>query len=99
MITDGKPSAIFEQNDRLYKNSYGLDSQIFNKTLDEAVQCRRERITVSTFMVARDPYLIEFDEEFTMANRGRAFYSSLNTLGEYVLVDYLKHRRKRFSSE
>lgn len=99
MITDGKPSAIFEQNGRLYKNSFGLDPRIVNKTLDEAVQCRRERITVSTFMVARDPYLIKFVEEFTKANRGRAFYSSLNTLGEYVLVDYLMNRRKRFSSE
>lgn len=99
MITDGKPSAIFEQNGRLYKNSFGLDPRIVNKTLDEAVQCRRDRITVSTFMVARDPYLIDFVEELTKANHGRAFYSSLNMLGEYVLVDYLRNRRKRFSTE
>lgn len=99
MITDGKPSAISERSGRLYKNSFGLDPRIVNKTLDEAVQCRRERITVSTFMVARDPYLVEFVEEFTKANRGRAFYSSLNALGEYVLVDYLRNRRKKFSSD
>ncbi len=94
MITDGKPSAIFEPSGRLYKNPYGLDPRIINKTLDEAVQCRRERITVSTFMVARDPMLVEFVEEFTKANQGRAFYSGLNRLGELIFVDYLRNRRK-----
>lgn len=96
MITDGKPSAIFDDTGRLYKNSFGLDSRIVNKTLDEAVQCRRERICISTFMIARDPYLVNFVEEFTKANQGRAFYSSLNGLGELVLVDYLRNRRKKF---
>lgn len=96
MITDGKPSAIFEDNGRLYKNSFGLDPRIVNKTLDEAVQCRRERIVISTFMIARDPYLVNFVEDFTKANQGRAFYSSLNGLGELVLVDYLRNRKKKF---
>lgn len=96
MITDGKPSAIFEDNGRLYKNSFGLDPRIVNKTLDEAVQCRRERIVISTFMIAQDPYLVNFVEEFTKANQGRAFYSSLNGLGELVLVDYLRNRKKKF---
>lgn len=96
MITDGKPSAIFDDTGRLYKNSFGLDQRIVNKTLDEAVQCRRERICISTFMIARDPYLINFVDEFTKANQGRAFYSSLNGLGELVLVDYLRNRRKKF---
>lgn len=99
MVTDGKPSAIFDDSGRLYKNSFGLDPRIVNKTLDEAVQCRRERIVVSTFMVAQDPYLINFVEEFTKANQGRAYYSSLNKLGEYIFVDYLRNRRKRFSSQ
>ncbi|HAL57063.1 MAG TPA: hypothetical protein DCP63_11470 [Bacteroidetes bacterium] len=98
MVTDGKPSAVFDDAGRLYKNSFGLDCRIINKTLDEAVQCRREKITVSTFMVASDPYLINFVEEFTKANHGRAFYSSLNNLGENVFVDYLRNRRKRFNS-
>lgn len=98
MVTDGKPSAIFDDAGRLYKNSFGLDPRIVNKTLDEAVQCRREKIVVSTFMVARDPYLINFVEEFTKANQGRAYYSSLKNLGEYVFVDYLRNRRKRFTS-
>ncbi|MBI3005337.1 MAG: VWA domain-containing protein [Ignavibacteriales bacterium] len=98
MVTDGKPSAIFDDAGRLYKNSFGLDPRIVNKTLDEAVQCRREKVTVSTFMVAQDPYLINFVEEFTKANHGRAYYSSLNNLGEFIFVDYLKNRRKRIQS-
>jgi Ca-activated chloride channel family protein len=98
MITDGKPSAIFEDNGRLYKNSFGLDPRIVNKTLDEAVACRREKITISTFMVARDPYLINFIEELTKSNHGRAYYSSLNDLGQFIFVDYIRNRRKRFSA-
>ncbi len=98
MITDGKPSAMFEESGRLYKNSFGLDPRIVNKTLDEAVACLREKITISTFMVARDPYLVNFIEELTKANKGRAFYSRLQNLGEYVFVDYLRNRRKRFTS-
>jgi uncharacterized protein with von Willebrand factor type A (vWA) domain len=98
MITDGKPSAIFDDAGRLYKNSFGLDPRIVNKTLDEAVQCRREKIVVSTFMVARDSYLINFVDEFTKTNQGRAYYSDLNKLGEFIFVDYLRNRRKRFAS-
>jgi uncharacterized protein with von Willebrand factor type A (vWA) domain len=97
MVTDGKPSAIFEPNGRLYKNSFGLDPRIVNKTLDEAVACRRERIPITTFMVARDPYLVNFVEELTKANHGRAYYSSLNNLGEFVFVDYIRNRKKKFS--
>ncbi len=97
LVTDGKPSAIFDSNRRLYKNSFGLDPRIVNKTLDEAVACRREKIVISTFMVARDPYLINFVEELTKANHGRAYYSSLAKLGEYVFVDYIRNRRKRIN--
>jgi uncharacterized protein with von Willebrand factor type A (vWA) domain len=96
MVTDGKPSAISEPNGRLYKNSFGLDPRIVNKTLDEAVACRREKIAITTFMVARDPYLVNFVEELTRANHGRAYYSSLTALGEFVLVDYIRNRRKKF---
>jgi len=98
MITDGKPSAMFDDAGRLYKNSFGLDPKIVNKTLDEAVACRREKITISTFMVARDPYLINFVEELTKANHGRAYYSSLSNLGQFIFVDYIRNRRKLFSS-
>jgi Ca-activated chloride channel homolog len=98
MVTDGKPSAMMLPNGRLYKNSLGLDPKIVNKTLDEAVACRRERITITTFMVARDPYLVNFVEELTKANHGRAYYSSPGSLGQYVFVDYIRNRRKRFGS-
>lgn len=97
MVTDGKPSAVFEPSGKLYKNSFGLDPKIVNKTLDEAVACRREKIPITTFMVARDPYLINFVEELTKANHGRAYYSSLNNLGECVFVDYIRNRRKKYS--
>jgi uncharacterized protein with von Willebrand factor type A (vWA) domain len=96
MVTDGKPSAIFDESGRLYKNSFGLDPRIVNKTLDEAVQCRREKITISTFMVARDPYLVNFVEELTQANNGRAYYSGIQNLGQFVFVDYIRNRRKKF---
>ncbi len=98
MVTDGKPSAMFTDSGKLYKNSFGLDPKIVNKTLDEAVACRREKIPITTFMVARDPYLINFVEELTKANQGRAYYSSLNNLGEFVFVDYIRNRKKKFSS-
>jgi Ca-activated chloride channel family protein len=96
MVTDGKPSAMFEEGGKLYKNSFGLDPRIVNKTLDEAVQCRREKIVISTFMVARDPYLINFVEELTKANQGRAYYSTLQNLGEFIFVDYIRNRRKKY---
>ncbi len=99
MITDGKPSAMFDENGQLYKNSMGLDPRIINKTLDEAVTCRREKITISTFMVARDPYLIDFVDELTKANHGRAYYSSLDNLGEFIFVDYIRNRKKKFGIE
>jgi uncharacterized protein with von Willebrand factor type A (vWA) domain len=96
MITDGKPSAIFEspKDRRIYKNSFGLDPKIINKTLDEAVACRREKIKITTFMIADDPYLVRFVQDFTKANNGKAYYSSLNNLGEQVFVDYLKNKSK-----
>ncbi|NUO83950.1 VWA domain-containing protein, partial [candidate division KSB1 bacterium] len=93
MITDGKPSAIFEYG-RIYKNPFGLDRKIVNKTLDEAVMCRREKITITTFMIARDPWLVQFVNDMTQANRGRAYFSSLNKLGEYVFVDYIRNRKR-----
>jgi uncharacterized protein with von Willebrand factor type A (vWA) domain len=97
LVTDGKPSAITLPHGQLYKNSIGLDPRIVNKTLDEAVACRREKIPITTFMVARDSYLIGFVEELTKVNHGRAYYSSPNTLGESVFVDYIRNRRKKFN--
>lgn len=93
MITDGKPSCIFEKG-KLYKNSFGLDRKIVNKVLDEAVKCRREKITINTFMIARDPYLQRFVREMTEANKGKAYFSSLDNLGGYIFEDYMKNRKR-----
>jgi uncharacterized protein with von Willebrand factor type A (vWA) domain len=94
MVTDGKPSAIREGG-FLYKNSWGLDAKIVNKTLDEATICRRRGIPISTFMVARDPHLVNFVERLTETNRGRAYYTGLDELGRFLFVDYVRNRRRR----
>ncbi|MBC7426464.1 MAG: hypothetical protein H7321_08000 [Bacteroidia bacterium] len=93
MVTDGKPTCLREGN-RYYKNSWGLDRKILNKTLNMAAQCRRMKIGITTFMIAKDPWLVQFVEEFTKINHGKAFYSSLSGLGDYVFEDYEKNRRK-----
>jgi uncharacterized protein with von Willebrand factor type A (vWA) domain len=93
MITDGKPSALTE-NGRLYTNSFGLDMKIVNRTLEEADRCRRANIPITTFMLATDPMLVNFVEQLSKINRGRAFYSSPDRLGEYILADYIRNRRK-----
>jgi Ca-activated chloride channel family protein len=95
MITDGKPSALTLSDGRLYKNSFGLDEMIVNRTLDEAWICRRNRIPITTFMIAQDHYLVEFVEEFTEINKGRAYYASSDALGGYIFVDFVKNRRRR----
>lgn len=94
MITDGKPSALFTDDGRIYKNSFGLDPRIVNKTLDEAVACRKDKIKITTFMIAQDYYLVNFIEEFTKANNGKAYYSDLDKLGQHIFVDYLKNRKR-----
>ncbi len=94
MITDGKPSCIIE-NGKMYKNSFGLDRKIVNKVLDEAVKCRRDRIDITTFMIARDPYLQNFVRELTEANKGRAYFASLDNLGGYIFEDYIRNRKRR----
>ncbi len=94
MITDGKPSCLKEAGG-YYKNSFGLDRKIVNKTLNMAAACRRLGIQITTFMIAKDPYLQQFVEEFTETNNGKAFYTSLQGLGEYVFHDFEKNKRKR----
>jgi uncharacterized protein with von Willebrand factor type A (vWA) domain len=94
MITDGKPSALTEADGTIYKNPMGLDRRIVNKTIDEAAACKRRGIVVTTFMVATDPFLMSFIEEFTKVNEGKAYYSSLDRLGSFVFVDYLRNRRR-----
>ncbi|RYD83501.1 MAG: VWA domain-containing protein [Sphingobacteriales bacterium] len=94
MITDGKPTCL-KEGIKYYKNSFGLDRKIINRTLNLAGQCRRLGIKVTTFMVASDPYLQKFVQEFTQVNNGKAFYTSLQGLGDYVFEDYERNRRKR----
>jgi len=96
MITDGKPSALTEESGRIYKNSWGLDPRIVNKTLDEAVACRRDGISIATFMVAQDQYLVQFVEDLTRSNQGRAFFTGLDGLGKNIFVDYVRNRRKHY---
>ncbi len=94
MITDGKPSCIIE-NGEIYKNSFGLDRKIVNRVLDEAVKCRRDNIDITTFMIARDSYLQNFVRELTEANKGRAYFASLDNLGGYIFEDYIRNRKRR----
>ncbi len=94
MITDGKPSCI-KEGGRYYKNSFGLDRKIVNRCLSLAMACRKMKIPVTTFMVAEDPYLRSFIQEFTEANNGKAFFTSLQGLGDYIFEDYERNRRKR----
>ena len=95
MITDGKPSALTERGGEIYKNPFGLDRRIVNKTLEEADHCRRLGIPITTFMLTDDPILVDFVDTFTKANRGRAYYARPDRLGEFVFVDYLRNRRRR----
>ena len=95
MLTDGKPSALTERNGEIYKNPFGLDRRIVNKTLEEADYCRRLGIPITTFMLTSDPTLVDFVDRFTKANRGRAYYSELERLGSFVLVDYMRNKRRR----
>ncbi len=95
MITDGKPSCLKEGKD-YYMNSFGLDRKIVNKTLNEAAICRRLKIPITTFMIAQDPYLQQFVEEFTETNNGKAFYTSLNGLGDFLFQDFENNKRKHF---
>jgi len=95
MITDGKPTCIIE-NGEYYQNSWGQDPKILNKTLNLARQCRKLNIPITTFMIAQDPYLQKFVEEFTETNKGKAFYASLEGLGEFIFKDYERNKRKRY---
>jgi uncharacterized protein with von Willebrand factor type A (vWA) domain len=95
MLTDGKPSALTEPDGEVYKNPFGLDRRVVAKTIEEAVACRRHGIPITTFMLTEDPVLVGFVEEFTEANKGRAYFAGGDRLGATVFVDYLKNRRSR----
>ncbi len=95
MITDGKPSCIRERDGSYYKNSFGLDDYIVGKCYTMAAQARKLHVPITTFMIARDPYLQQFVENFTEANKGKAFYTGLKGLGEMIFEDYERNRKKR----
>ncbi|WP_026915743.1 vWA domain-containing protein [Christiangramia portivictoriae] len=95
MITDGKPSCIREKDGSYYKNSVGLDPYVIDKCYNKARQARKLRIPITTFMIAQDPYLTRFVQEFTAANQGKAFYTGLKGLGEMIFEDYESNRKKR----
>lgn len=95
MITDGKPSCLRLPDGTYYKNSNGLDRHIVNKCYAMAQQARKIHIPITTFMIARDHYLMEFVQKFTKANQGKAFYTGLKGLGEMIFEDYEQNRKKR----
>ncbi|MDQ3110671.1 MAG: VWA domain-containing protein [Bacteroidota bacterium] len=94
MITDGKPSCLKEANGEYYFNSNGLDPYITDKCYASARMARRMHIPITTFMIARDPYLQRFVETFTEANQGKAFYTGLKGLGQLIFEDYAANRKK-----
>lgn len=95
MITDGKPSCLRLPNGDYYKNSVGLDDHIVEKCYAMAQQARKLHIPITTFMIAQDPYLMQFVREFTKANKGKAIYTGLGELGEMIFEDYEQNRKKR----
>ncbi|MBT8295090.1 MAG: hypothetical protein KJO51_01620 [Gramella sp.] len=95
MITDGKPSCVRERDGSYYKNSMGLDPYIVDKCYNMARQARKIKIPITTFMIAQDPHLTRFVQEFTAANQGKAFYTGLKGLGEMIFEDYEINRKKR----
>lgn len=95
MITDGKPSCLRLPDGTYYKNSAGLDDFIVEKCYNMARQARKLHIPITTFMIAQDPYLMQFIREFTEANKGKAFFTGLKGLGEMIFEDYESNRRKK----
>lgn len=94
MITDGKPTCL-KQGKQYYKNSFGLDRKILNRTLNLAAQCKKLKIPITTFMVATDPWLQQFVNEFTETNNGKAFFSGTDNLGQFLFHDFENGKRKK----
>ncbi|MGN7722678.1 vWA domain-containing protein [Chitinophaga sp. 22620] len=94
MITDGKPTCL-KQGKQYYKNSFGLDRKILNRTLNLAAQCKKLKIPITTFMVATDPWLQQFVNEFTETNNGKAFFSGTDNLGQFLFYDFESGKRKK----
>jgi len=97
MITDGKPSALTMPNGQIYKNSFGLDATVIAQTLKEVAQCRRSGIMINTFMLARDRSLVEFVKRVSEISRGKAYFTTTMTLGQFILMDFLKRKTRKVS--
>jgi Ca-activated chloride channel family protein len=95
MITDGKPSALTLEDGRIYKNAFGLDPLVVSRTLEEVARCRRAGILVNTFMLARDYSLIHFVQQVTEICRGKAYFTTPYTLGQYLLMDYMNRKTRQ----
>ena len=93
MITDGKPTCL-KIGGKYYKNSFGLDRKVVNRCINLAGQCKKLKIPITTFMIASDPYLQKFVEEFTEMNNGKAYFASLDNLGSFIFNDFESGKRK-----
>jgi len=97
MITDGKPSALSMPDGQIYKNSMGLDGYVIAETLREVAACRKSGIMINTFMLARDRALVEFVKRVSEISRGKAYFTNTMSLGQFVLMDFLRKKTKRVS--
>ena len=95
MITDGKPSALTMPDGRVYLNSMGLDPVILKETFREVSACKRAGIMINTFMLARERMLVEFVKEVCAISRGKAYFTNTMTLGQYILMDFMKRKTRR----
>jgi Ca-activated chloride channel family protein len=94
MITDGKPSAITRPDGQIYRNAFGLDPYVLRETFAEVAACRRAGIMINTFMLARDYDLVAFVRRVARICRGKAYFTTPYTLGQYVLADYLTNKTR-----
>jgi Ca-activated chloride channel family protein len=95
MITDGKPSALTLDDGRIYKNAFGLDPLVVSRTLDEVNRCKRQGILINTFMLASDYGLVSFVQKVTEICKGKAYFTTPYTLGEYLLMDFMNRKSRR----
>lgn len=94
MITDGKPSALTLEDGRIYKNAFGLDPMVVSETLQEVSKCKRAGILINTFMLASDYGLVQFVQKVTEMCRGKAYFTTPYTLGQYLLMDYMSRKTR-----
>jgi Ca-activated chloride channel homolog len=94
MITDGKPSALTLEDGRIYKNAFGLDPLVVSQTLEEVSKCKRAGVMINTFMLASDYGLVQFVQKVTEMCRGKAYFTTPYTLGQYLLMDYMSRKTK-----